>query len=241
MRKPILIIPALAAALAVPAMPATAMETQTKQELTAIGTLAVATAAAGPIGFVAGAIGASWLALQVEQADQYTVAAADLADTRERLLATQTELETLNGSLLAAQEEQSRFAKMALDQLQLEMLFKTGDASLTDTGRKRLELLASFLRKNPDLIINIEGFADPRGDANANLALSQARAAQVADALAQVGIPRARMRVVAHGEAKSRASEGDIDAYAMERLVRIELNRQGTNRQVADVTLRGQR
>ena len=35
-------------------LPVSAMETQTKQELTALGTVAVATVAAGPVGLVAG-------------------------------------------------------------------------------------------------------------------------------------------------------------------------------------------
>ena len=65
---------------------------------------------------------------------------------------------------------------MALDQLQLEMLFKTGDSSLTPGGIDRLGLLAAFLEKNLDLDIVIAGFSDPRGNSAANLALSKARA-----------------------------------------------------------------
>lgn len=235
--KSLLATAVISTALATVAVPASALETQTKQDLTAIGTIALATVAAGPVGFVAGAFGASWLALQVQEADAYQMAASDLQRAETQLAATQRELVQLNRDLASARSEQARFAKMALDQLQLEMLFKTGDASLTASGEDRLELLATFLRNNPDLSIQIEGYADPRGDATANLALSQARAQQVADTLAKVGIHRDRMKVLAHGESQSKAGAGDVDAYAMERLVRIELNRAESGRRVADITL----
>ncbi len=230
-------ITALTTSMATVSLPAAAIETQTKQDLTAISAIAVATVAAGPIGFLAGAFGGSWLAKQVADADSYEVAASELASTQFELASAQSELDRLNRDLDAAKSEQARFAKMALDQLQLEMLFKTGDAKLTPNGQDRLELLATFLKKNPDLTIQIEGFADPRGDAKANLALSKARAQQVADALAKVGVRPSRMTVVAHGESQSKAIQGDVDAYAMERLVRIELNRAESGRRVADVTL----
>ena len=127
------------------------METQTKQELTAIGTIAVATAAAGPVGLVAGIFGGSWLASQVKDADNYAVAAEELQEIEAALAARNSELEALELELAGARESQQRFARMALDQLQLEMLFKTGDSALTSGGIDRLNMLATFLAKNPDV------------------------------------------------------------------------------------------
>ena len=53
--------------------PASAIETSTKQDLTALTTIAVATAAAGPVGFILGGIGAGWMVDQVAAADELAV------------------------------------------------------------------------------------------------------------------------------------------------------------------------
>ena len=229
---------ALAGAItAATALPASAMETQTKQEITALSAIAVATVAAGPVGLVAGIFGGSWLAAQIENADQYAATAAALEDMEVALVAREAELKVLEQELAGARESQQRFARMALDQLQLEMLFKTGDSSLTPSGIDRLGLLATFLEKNLDLDIVITGFSDPRGNSAANLALSKARAQRVADQLMSQGINADRLQVQAYGETQSTAQEGDQDAYAFERRVQIALQRRDDGRQLARVSI----
>lgn len=229
---------ALAGAItAATALPASAMETQTKQEITALSAIAVATVAAGPVGLVAGIFGGSWLAAQIENADQYAATAAALEDVEGALVAREAELKVLEQELAGARESQQRFARMALDQLQLEMLFKTGDSSLTPSGIDRLGLLATFLEKNLDLDIVIAGFSDPRGNSAANLALSKARAQRVADQLMSQGIEADRLQVEAYGETQSTAQEGDQDAYALERRVQIALQRRDDGRQLARVSI----
>lgn len=227
----------ITSAIIVTAVPGSAMASQLKQDMTALGTIAVATAAAGPIGFIAGAVGGAWLAEQVADADEHDAMRVSLDKTTQSLETRKSELASLQQQLASAQREQARFAKMALDQLQLEMLFHTGDSSLTPQGEQRLELLAVFLRANPDLDIQVEGFADPRGEASTNLALSRARAEQVVNQLSGAGVAAKRMTVIAHGETQSSAVAGDRDAYALERVVRIELSRGDSRRDVAGITL----
>ena len=171
-------------------------------------------------------------------ADQLSVTRNELESTQSALLARRAELDQMEVELAAVRKEQAQFAQMALDQLQLDMLFKTGASGLTPAGKERLKLLATFLKSNPGIHLNIEGFADPRGDEKANLALSRARAQQVADQLQRVGVSHNRMNVVALGESRSKAAQGDLDAYALERLVRIELVQEHTGRRVADATFR---
>lgn len=214
-----------------------ALETEMKQDLTALGTIAVATAAAGPVGFLAGALGGSWLAAQVAEADKQAGTEATLVHTKQQLDDRQRALAALQRELNALRVEQTQLANSALEQLQLEMLFTSGDASLTESGLQRVHLLAAFLARNPDLSITIEGFADPRGDHESNLRLSRARAGAVAEALSVAGIPQSRMTLIAHGDTQNRAPIGDVDAYALERRVRIELSRAESDRQVAEVTI----
>lgn len=219
------------------AVPASAMSTQHKQELTALGTLAVATAAGGPAGFMLGVLGGSWLVEQVGEAGEREQSVRELSLAREQLGQAEAEAVRMRAQIAALEHEQARFAQTALEQLELEMLFKTGHSSLSKDGRKRIEMLAEFLAKNPDLDIQIEGFTDPRGTEEENLRLSKARAEAVAAALTKSGISQGRLKLVAHGEAQSRAPQGDADAYALERRVRIGLQRRQDGRQVADVTL----
>ena len=221
------------------AQPAAALETATKQDLTALTTLVVATAAAGPVGFVLGGIGADWMVNQVAAADQLETTAQTLADTEADLALAYTELNKVNADLEVVQHEQERFAKLALEQLQLEMLFKTNDSRLTAGGKDRLALLATFLNRNEGLSVRIEGYADPRGDSASNMALSLARAERVAQQLRDAGVATNRMTVSAHGESQALADDGDTDAYALERRVHIALDQGAGHRQVAEVTLNG--
>ncbi|MDB4582640.1 OmpA family protein [Draconibacterium sp.] len=219
--------------------PASAIETSTKQDLTALTTIAVATAAAGPVGFILGGIGAGWMVDQVAAADELAVTEQVLVDTQADLASAYTELDQVNADLAMVQQEQEQFAKLALEQLQLEMLFKTNDSRLTAGGENRLALLATFLKRNTGLTVRIEGYADPRGDSASNMALSLARAERVAQQLLDSGVASNRMTVSAHGESQALAIEGDTDAYALDRRVHIALDQGAGHRQVAEVTLSG--
>jgi len=231
---------AMALATALAAQSAQAIETETRQDLTAITTIAVATVAAGPVGFVLGGVGASWLVEQVEAADQRDQAQAQLRRTHEELDTAHEELLAIRGELEDARLEQARFAQLALEQLQLEMLFKSNESRLTTAGEDRLALLATFLLRHPDLTVHIAGYADPRGDAHSNLALSRARAERVAQHLVAAGVSDGRLEVLAFGEEQSSALPGDTDAYALERRVHISLEQGLTARRVAEVTLVGE-
>lgn len=221
------------------AQPASALETATKQDLTALTTIAVATAAAGPVGFILGGIGADWLVNQVAAADELDSTEQALVATQADLALAHSELSKVNADLEIVQMEQERFAKLALEQLQLEMLFKTNDSRLTTGGEDRLALLATFLNRNEGLSVRIEGYADPRGDSASNMALSLARAERVAQQLLEAGVAPSRMTVLAHGETQALAIEGDTDAYALERRVHIAIDQGAGNRQVAEVTING--
>ncbi len=225
---------------------ASAIETATKQELTALTTIAISTAAAGPVGFVLGSLGAGWLVNEVGQAGELEETAADLAVARTDLVTVQTQLATTRHALARAESdlngalrEQAQFAQLALEQLQLEMLFRTNDSQLTGPGQERLALLATFLNRNDELTVRITGYADPRGGSDANMVLSRARAERVAEQLVASGVSAGRLTVVAHGESQSLADNGDTDAYALERRVHIVIDQGADQRRVAEVMLSG--
>ncbi|MEL7161730.1 MAG: OmpA family protein [Bacteroidota bacterium] len=71
--------------------------------------------------------------------------------------------------------------------------FETGSAKLTELSRYQLDDAISFLKKNDDVAATLKGHTDNTGDAEANLALSQARAIAVRDYLIQGGIAGSRL------------------------------------------------
>ena len=101
--------------------PAHALDSEHQQNMTALGAIALGTAAAGPVGFVLGAVGGGWLAQKVAAADDLTRVSAVLAATESRLEISQQQVAS-HETHPAASTKRSRsdFARMALDQLQLD-------------------------------------------------------------------------------------------------------------------------
>jgi outer membrane protein OmpA-like peptidoglycan-associated protein len=77
--------------------------------------------------------------------------------------------------------------------------FENGSATLTADGRAVVERVAAVLQANPGVRVRIEGHTDSTGSAQANLALSQARAETVRTVLQSLGIAPDRMTVAFFG------------------------------------------
>lgn len=82
------------------------------------------------------------------------------------------------------------------------LFFESNRYDLVDKSRTELERLATFMKQNPTVIIEISGHTDDRGDAAANLSLSQKRAQSVVTYLTNAGITPARIRATGYGETK---------------------------------------
>ena len=73
----------------------------------------------------------------------------------------------------------------------------------------------------PDIRVQLDGFADERGDADYNHALSKKRVDHVRDLLVAAGVDPARISVSAHGEVA--AAGPTTDSFALERRVSLTL------------------
>ena len=105
--------------------------------------------------------------------------------------------------------------------IEMDLLFRTDEFTLSDGTDARLKSMAATLSSMPDVAIRLDGFADERGDAKYNQALSQKRAEHVRDVLVASGIPAARIKLNARGE--SVAADASVDSYALERKVSLTL------------------
>ena len=198
--------------------PASAGETATGLKQGAIFTTSTiaGAAAAGPVGFILGALGGAYLGEQVKKADQAELTELELAEHKMQVAQLQTQL-------AQADSKVGELSQLALDKLEFQVLFHTGADQLTERAQARVAALADFLRQHPGLSVRLTGFADPRGTDEYNNVLSDHRARAVQDALQALGVEDYRIARQAFGADRSMAPKGDYEAYAMERRVDIEI------------------
>ena len=82
------------------------------------------------------------------------------------------------------------------------IFFATNKSSLTTASRATLRKQATYLRKNKNLNVTIEGHADERGTREYNLALGERRANAAKDYLMTYGISGKRISVISYGKEK---------------------------------------
>jgi len=80
------------------------------------------------------------------------------------------------------------------------LLFDTGKATLQPSSQEQLGNIAAILKAYPNAHVKIGGYTDNTGDAAANLALSDARAKNVMDALVAAGVDSSRLESKGYGE-----------------------------------------
>ena len=82
------------------------------------------------------------------------------------------------------------------------VFFATNKSSLTTKSRETLRKQATYLRKNKNLNVTVEGHADERGTREYNLALGERRANAAKDYLMTYGISGKRISVISYGKEK---------------------------------------
>ena len=195
-----------------------------KEEKVGVGTGAVIGAvAAGPVGFLVGAaIGAKVGDTLYQKNESIDSLDASLQETR-------TDLRRLNASYAATQVELEKMQEIARPELvsmlqagiAMDLLFRTDETVLADTTGDRLATLGMTLAAMADVRVQLDGFADERGDETYNYDLSLQRVEFVRDQLIDAGVHPSRIQVSAHGEAP--AQDATVDSYALERRVSLTL------------------
>lgn len=179
--------------------------------------------AGGPVGLFIGALSGIYVAEQIKKVDQQEDLAVALEQSQKQAEILSLELSARNQALAAQENQMAQLEALALDKLQLQVMFHTGSDQLTEQGKAQLSALADFLSAQPELVIQLSGHADPRGTDEYNNVLSHFRAVSVQQALEAEGVAADRIAVSAYGADQSRAAPGDLEAYALERRVEIQL------------------
>ena len=95
--------------------------------------------------------------------------------------------------------------------------FKTGSSEIAPHFASQLDQLVSLLRSQPKLLLDLNGFADQRGDELANLSLSKQRVSAVQSYLIKQGIKASRLRSRGFGETQPISSNDSKEGKKLNR------------------------
>ena len=206
------------------AVPSQAATKTSKEESIGAGSGAlIGAVAGGPVGLIFGAAIGARIGDNVHQKNERIEdlqgAVASSGNTVTRL---EIDIDTLSGEIERLQNV-ARPELIGLLQagIAMDLLFRTDEAVLADTTGDRLAQLAGTLASMSDIHIQLDGFADERGDSDYNLGLSERRVQFIHDQLVAAGVHPGRINVSAHGE--SAAQDETLDSYALERRVSVKL------------------
>ena len=202
-----------------------------KEEEAGVGVgIVVGAAAGGPVGAIIGAaLGAKVGDEFFERNEKVDSLSASLAASKNQVSTLERDIVALRGEVRARSDELQQARDVARPELlallqtgiEMDLLFRTDEDVLSGATGTKLTQLAASLVANPDIQIQLDGYADERGDETYNQALSARRVEHVREVLVSAGVPEARIAVIAHGE--SAATEQTADSFALERRVSMTL------------------
>ena len=199
MRNKIILAGLIAALTAAPAF----AESPSREEGIGVGLGAtIGGIAGGPVGIILGAAFGARIGDEMHRRDtEVEQLSASLQGSQSRVNELERDVVALGGDLQRMQQE-SRPELLSLLQagIEMDLLFRTDEHVLADATGSRLQQLAASLATMPDVFVQLDGFADERGDAAYNQKLSVRRAEHVKNVLITNGVPAARISVKAHGE-----------------------------------------
>ncbi|HCX21998.1 MAG: hypothetical protein CMB80_07130 [Flammeovirgaceae bacterium] len=105
------------------------------------------------------------------------------------------------------------------------LIFARGSERISESSYSSLDELVAYLDERPNMVIQLEGHTDFAGNAEANMALSQARVESVKDYLVSKGIKKNRLFTKAFGGSEPLTTERTDEAKARNRRVEVRVLR----------------
>jgi len=176
----ILALSAVALALATPAL----AETESKMpEHIGFGSgAALGAAIAGPVGVVVGGTLGTLIGHDVVNDRVIARKNRELSSLHQDITQARQALASVNAEQAKAEAELAAFRTL-LGQLSVSLHFETDSAMTAGRYREALEAVASASQQIEGMTVELVGHADPRGEAQYNQVLSEARARSVGEVL----------------------------------------------------------
>ena len=200
-----------------------AQESQKNQHIGVGSGAVIGAVAGGPVGFIIGATIGGKVGENLDKKNNRIASLQDSVDASNAELARMERDFDVLGAEIERLQSLSRPELVDLMQagINMDVLFRTDEAVLADTTGDRLAQLAGTLASMKDIRIQLDGFADERGAADYNQALSERRVQFIRDQFVAAGVHPDRIKSAAHGE--SVAQDETVDSYALERRVSVTL------------------
>ncbi|RXJ74673.1 hypothetical protein CS022_03385 [Veronia nyctiphanis] len=180
----------------------------------------------GPVGAFAGAL-VGGLIGEVSSYKNYSIdQEEELASMNQLLSENHQQIALMNRKYsesqlaiadLRASQRENRFD---LD-LQMDIQFRTNSADIEPHFRAQLDELAGIMRQDENMLWDLEGHADVRGQKNYNQQLSEKRVRAVFDYLVAQGVSPAQLTTQAYGAELPLESNGDREGYFFDRRVSL--------------------
>ena len=103
------------------------------------------------------------------------------------------------------------------------LIFQQRSAIISPESYPELNTVAQMLHTNPNMVIQLEGHTDTRGDAKLNLKLSQQRVDAVRDYLISKGVAKGRVKTKAFGGSMPLSRENTEEAHKLNRRVEARI------------------
>ena len=101
--------------------------------------------------------------------------------------------------------------------------FKNGSAELMDVNDSKISSILDKFKSNPNLEINVEGYASSEGDLEFNKNLSQKRADKYASYLVSKGVPKNNIKAIGRGIENPIATNETEEGRAQNRRVDVTI------------------
>lgn len=216
-----------------------------KEEAIGLGTGAlIGGVVGGPIGAFIGAFTGTLIGKVEVNKDEIAQQDKQISSQKTQIVAMQ--YKTKNYQALVAQTEQletqleeiefekSQLQKQRINNLMaMTVQFRTGSAKIESHFANQLTELAQVMKTNLDIQIDLNGFADQRGEEQFNLKLSKARVAQVQQFLIKQGVDHTRLNTHAFGESQAVAKQTDYEGDFFDRRVTVKARKVNSNSQTA--------
>lgn len=132
----------------------------------------------------------------------------------------------ITGTQSAGQSEVFYIEVDEVELIKLENLrFSTGSATISGASYTELDELAVWMKENSTVIVQLEGHTDFRGNAQAQVNLSQARVDAVKEYLTKKGTKKARILTKAFGGTQPLTRDDTSEAKALNRRVEVRVIR----------------
>ncbi len=207
------------------ASPGTSATTSPEQKRGAASGLVIGAIAGGPAGaFIGAVLGGEVFGTLFEQKRVNRELNAEVVALQSTLSNEQQRFAETTDALNSDIDRMISINAGQVQGRQLPVQFRTGSSTIEPQYGEELKAFARLLKRNQDATVTLTGFADRRGDNEANLALSEQRADAVMAYLMAGGVSKSQIITIAYGETRPLSPQESLEANFFDRRVVVELN-----------------